>query len=136
MPLTDDQAYLISESFRAVLMRKDTAAELLYQRLFELDPNLRTLFKEDLRVQGQKFIQMIGTLVGAIYEPKSYQATLAQLTKRHAGYGVQPRDYAVMGEAFVWALERVLGDTFTPQARAAWEALYDDISRRIIDMGL
>lgn len=136
MPLDENQAYLISESFRSVLMHKDTAADLLYQRLFELDPKLRDLFKDDIRAQGQKFVHMLGTLVGAVYEPASYQETLEQLTQQHAGYGVQPNDYIVMGEAFVWALERVLGSSFTPETRAAWETLYADIAQRIVDNGL
>ncbi len=132
--MDEDQAYLISESFRSVLMRKDTAADLFYRRLFELDPNLRSLFKDDIHAQGQKFLHMMGTLVGAIYEPKSYAATLSELSERHAGYGIQPNDYVVMGEAFVWTLERVLGSSaFTPETRAAWEALYADIARRIVD---
>ena len=43
---------------------------------------------------------------------------------RHAGYGVNERDYETVGEALLWTLEQGLGQSFTPDIREAWAALY------------
>ena len=49
--------------------RGDTAAALFYQRLFELDPELRPLFPASLDEQGRKLMQMLGAAVGMLNKP-------------------------------------------------------------------
>jgi hemoglobin-like flavoprotein len=51
---------LVQESFSAVEPIAETAAALFYARLFELDPELRPLFKQDLHGQGKKLMHMLG----------------------------------------------------------------------------
>ena len=43
----------------------------------------------------------------------------------HAGYGVKPWDYNVVGAAFLWTLEQGLGGDFTDEVKSAWGAVYD-----------
>jgi hemoglobin-like flavoprotein len=46
------------------------------------------------------------------------------LGRRHAGYGVNKRDYETVGEALLWTLEQGLGPGFTPEIKEAWTTLY------------
>lgn len=43
----------------------------------------------------------------------------------HVAYGVQNRDYNVVGASLLWTLEKGLGDKFTDEVRNAWGALYE-----------
>jgi hemoglobin-like flavoprotein len=115
-------------------MREDVA-RLFYFRLFQLDPALRPLFKSDLVQQGQKLMAMLGTLISGLSRPEQVAPVLRDLGRRHAGYGVQDRDYATVGTALLWTLERGLGAAFTAEMRDAWIAAYFLVSRTMIDGG-
>lgn len=43
--MTPQQINLVKTSWREVLPIRDKAAELLYHKLFEMDPSLKRLFK-------------------------------------------------------------------------------------------
>jgi hypothetical protein len=49
--MTPEQIRHIRSSWAAVLPIAATAADLFYQRLFDLDPSLRALFPADLSAQ-------------------------------------------------------------------------------------
>ena len=61
--MTGEQINLVRDSFRRVLPAADSAAQLFYARLFELDPSLRVLFTGDMAEQGRKLMKMIGMVV-------------------------------------------------------------------------
>lgn len=118
------QKALVQTSFAQVRPISETAAALFYRRLFELDPTLRPLFKGDLNEQGRKLMDMLRMAVKGLDRPEALLPALAALGRRHAGYGVNERDYETVGEALLWTLEQGLGPSFTPEIREAWTALY------------
>ena len=120
-------------SFALVAPIADTAAALFYERLFELAPALRPLFISDLRSQGTRLMQMIGAAVRLLDRPDALLPVLAQLGARHAGYGVQPADYRVVGVALLDTLGKGLGDAFDAPTREAWAAMYALVSTTMIE---
>jgi len=63
-PLTLEQKTLVQESWEQVKPISETAAELFYGKLFELDPSLKPMFaNSDMKEQGKKLMLMIGTAV-------------------------------------------------------------------------
>lgn len=62
--MTPEQKTLVQETWRQVVPIADTAAALFYDRLFEIDPKLRGLFRQtDMREQRRKLMQVLGTAV-------------------------------------------------------------------------
>jgi hemoglobin-like flavoprotein len=118
------QKVLVQTSFAQVRPIAETAAALFYRRLFELDPTLRPLFKGDLKEQGRKLMDMLRMAVKGLDRPEALLPALAALGRRHAGYGVNKRDYETVGEALLWTLEQGLGPGFTPEIKEAWTTLY------------
>ena len=53
----------VQNSFNKVAPIAATAAELFYGRLFELDPELRPLFKGDMAKQGDKLMTTLAIAV-------------------------------------------------------------------------
>ena len=61
--MTPEQIVLTQTSFAQVLPIADAAASLFYNRLFELDPSLRPMFKTDMAEQGRKLMTMLNVVV-------------------------------------------------------------------------
>ena len=124
MKLSESQIKLVQTSFAKVEPIADKAAQLFYDRLFELDPNLRKLFKGDMKAQGKKLMSMIAAAVRGLNNLPSLVPVVQNLGRRHVGYGVKNKDYATVGQALIWTLEKGLGSAFTPEVKQAWIAVY------------
>jgi len=122
--LTSNDIALVRTSFTRVAAIQEAAADLFYDRLFAIAPNLRELFPADLRDQKRKLMQMIATAVGGLNHLDRIVPAVKALGARHSGYGVTAAHYAVVGEALLWTLERGLGEAFTPEVGAAWTKVY------------
>lgn len=115
---------LVRESWAKVLPISDKAAELFYGRLFELDGTLRFLFRAPVDVQGRLLMKALDGAVNGLDELDTVVPVLQELGTRHAGYGVVDSDYETVGEAFLWTLEKGLGEAFTQDVKAAWGDVY------------
>lgn len=122
--MTEEQRSLIRASFAQVAPNAEGVAAAFYGQLFELDPGLRPLFKGDMTAQGRKLMAMIATAVANLDRLEAVVPAVQQLGARHRGYGVKDADYDTVGNALLWALDRDLGDAFTPALREAWTACY------------
>ncbi len=122
--MTEHEIRLIEDSWAAVAPISGDAAALFYDRLFEIDPRVRSLFKGDMEQQGKKLMQMIGVAVAHLGRTEEIAPAVRALGQRHAGYGVQLQDYDTVGAALLWTLGKGLGAAFTPEVRAAWSKLY------------
>ena len=131
--MTPNQVQLVQSTLPQLVAMKEDVARLFYFRLFQLDPALRSLFKSDLGQQGQKLMAMLGTLISGLNRPEQVAPILRDLGRRHVGYGVQDRDYATVGTALLWTLERGLGAAFTTDMRDAWIATYFLVSRTMME---
>jgi len=96
--------------------------------LFELDPELKALFKHNLQEQSHKLMQMIGLAVALLDRPDMLVHAVDALGRRHSVYGVKARDYSTVGEALILTLDEGLGEAFTPEVKDAWVAVYELIS--------
>jgi hemoglobin-like flavoprotein len=123
--MTPEEKRLVQESFAEVQRISAEAARLFYQRLFELNPQLRALFKNDMEEQGRKLMHMIGLAVRGLDRPEELLPAVRALGARHAAYGVRDEDYETVGAALIWTLAAGLGPSFTPATKAAWLKVYD-----------
>jgi hemoglobin-like flavoprotein len=122
--MTTDQVTLVKSSFASISPAADAVANQFYARLFALDPALRALFQSDMREQGQKLMRMLATIVDQLDQPMLIVPEVVALGQRHAGYGVLAEHYAVVEQALFWALAQQLGEGWTEEVAAAWQAAY------------
>jgi len=122
------QKDLIQTTFALVVPIADKAAEIFYNKLFELDPNLKPLFKGDMKEQGKKLMTMIATAVKGLDKPASIIGAVEDLGKRHVGYGVKDAHYDTVGQALLYTLEVGLGSEWNSEVQEAWTTLYVDLS--------
>jgi len=122
--VTNEQIKLVQDSFRQVAPIAETAAQLFYARLFDLDPDLESLFKGNLSEQGRKLMQMLALAVNSLDRMEQILPAVRSLGTRHVAYGVRDKDYDTVGQALLWTLRKGLGEAFTPEVEAAWTNLY------------
>jgi hemoglobin-like flavoprotein len=122
--LTAAQKTLVQTSFATIVPIADDAAVLFYQRLFELDASLGSMFPADMFEQRKKLLQMLAAAVKGLDRLDQLVPVLENLGRRHSSYGVHDAHYETVGAALLWALEAGLGDAFTPEVKAAWTAVY------------
>lgn len=126
--MTPGKIALVRSSWQQVLPIKDTAAQLFYGQLFELDPSLRSLFKGDMVEQGRKLMAMINTAVVSLDQLGPILGAVQDLGRRHVAYGVTEAHYDTVGSALIWTLGEGLGEQFTPAVQAAWAEAYDTLA--------
>jgi hemoglobin-like flavoprotein len=131
--MTPDQVKAVQESFSEIQPISEQAAALFYGRLFEIAPALKPLFRGDMDEQGRKLMATLAAVVHGLSNLESILPAASALARRHVGYGVKAADYAPVGAALLWTLERGLGDAWTPELAAAWGAAYTTLSQFMIE---
>ena len=128
-----EQVELIRNSMILVHPIADQIARSFYARLFEVTPHLRKLFTGDMNRQGAMLMTSLELAVTNLDDPTSVLPAIEALGERHVSYGVKAEYYPLAKEAYLWALEKHLGDEFTTALKEAWaaafEALIQNMSR-------
>ncbi len=123
--MTPQQIDLVQTSFKKVVPIAGTAADLFYDRLFEIAPDVRPMFPQDMKEQKVKLMAMLGTAVTNLHRLDEILPAVKALGQRHKGYGVSDAHYAPVGAALLWTLEKGLGADFTAEVKAAWTETYN-----------
>jgi hemoglobin-like flavoprotein len=130
--MTPDQIKLVQESFARVAPISETAAELFYDRLFEIAPSVKAMFPPDMTEQRRKLMMMLAAVVNGLGNLSSILPAASAMAKRHVSYGTKPEHYPVVGSALLWTLEKGLGSAWTPELAEAWTAVYGTLSGYMI----
>ena len=127
--MTPAQIGLVRTTWEQVVPIADTAAQLFYGRLFELDPGVRRLFGHtNMAEQRRKLMQTLAVALAALDKLETLRPTLEGLGKRHVQYGVEDHHYDLVGAALLWTLERGLGAGYTRSVQDAWTMAYSTLA--------
>lgn len=80
--MTPEQVLLVKDSFRKVVRISGMAADLFYDRLFTVAPDVRSLFPDDLTEQKKKLIAMLATAVSNLHQLDQITLAVQDLGKR------------------------------------------------------
>ena len=127
-PISPRQRRLVQGSWELVVPISEQAAAIFYEKLFELDPALKPLFKSNIAEQGKKLMQMLAIAVKGLDRLEDIVPAVEQLGVRHVDYGVKDEDYETVAAALLFTLEKGLGETFTDEVKGAWIAVYTLLS--------
>ena len=122
--MSPDQIKCVQQSWEQVVPIAKQASEMFYQRLFQIAPHLKPLFKGDITEQGKKLTTLLTTVVRGLNNLEKLEMAVWQLGRRHQVYGVKSDDFAPVAEALLWTLAEGLGAKFTAQIKEAWVAAY------------
>jgi len=120
MAITLRQKMLVQNSFKKVEPIAEIAAGIFYSKLFEYAPEVKPLFKGNLKEQGKKLMTMLGMAVKGLDDLNKLVPVLQRLAEKHVDYGVKAEHFTPVGNALLFALKQGLGDEFTKETRQAW----------------
>jgi|SRR5580700_9816480 hemoglobin-like flavoprotein len=129
--MTPKQVALVQDSFAKVALTSEAAAMLFYDRLFEIAPQTRAMFPDDME-QRRKLMAMLAGVVKGLGNLEQVLPAASALAKRHVSYGTKAEHYPVVGAALLWTLEKGLGDDWTPEVADAWATAYGTLSGYMI----
>ncbi len=132
MTLSAGEIALIRDSFERLQPFVQDASELFYQRLFEIAPELRPLFRSDMTGQGMRFMTTLTVIVQHLDDPAALAPYLRRLAAGHAAYGVKAEHFKPMGEALIVTMRETLGAEFPEGAEQAWRAAYDLMAQEML----
>ena len=134
MKITQIQIRLVRRSFSLASTRAPQIAGLFFDRLFELDPQIRQLFQDvDMERHGKKVMRMLALIISTLDDEAALDPAMQAMGKRHAKYGVRAEHYETFCEALLWALERGLDKQFTPAMHEAWRTTLEIITEKAND---
>lgn len=132
-PVTSNEKYLVQETFALVEPIAEAAAEMFYNKLFELDPSLRDMFSGDMKAQGRKLMATLKVAVKGLDDLEKLVPVVQDLGRRHGDFGVKDAHYGTVAEALLWTLQEGLGDVFTPDVKNAWTTVYTVLADTMTD---
>ena len=99
--MTPEQVKLVQTSFEKVAPIAPQAADIFYDRLFEIAPEVKPLFLDDMSEQKAKLMSMLATAVTSLHEVEKIIPAVEDLGRRHVKYGVKAEHYQPVGEALI-----------------------------------
>lgn len=111
----------MAPDFKAIIIK-------FYERLFEVNPEYRKFFKNDMDAQADKFIHMLGLGVRGLDNEAELAPALKFLGRNHKVYGVKEEDYPAVRDALLYSIKDHLGDGFTEEMEQSWKDFYDYIA--------
>lgn len=127
------QIALMQENWRAVIAQQEAFGARFYERLFELAPEVKPLFKNDIHRQANMLVQALDLIVMSLDDLPGLMPIARTFALRHRDYGVKPLHYGLVGQALLLTLEEKLGAGFTGEARRAWSEAYAALSTAMIE---
>jgi hemoglobin-like flavoprotein len=130
--MTPEQIDLVRKSFDALWPFRRKLAAQFYGRFFELVPDARRLFTNDMDKQQLKLMDAIAAIVGALDQREMFQSIISHTGRKHAEFGVREADFVAFGDALLWGLQQQLGPEFSPELKQAWTELYDAVQAEMM----
>ncbi|MEV6208716.1 globin domain-containing protein [Kitasatospora sp. NPDC051914] len=130
---------LVKSTFASVESHGTEVTAWFYRHLFEHHPDVRPLFAEHMDEQQDRLFAALGTLVSQLEDTDALVGSLTALGRRHAAYGALPEHFPAVGASLIATLRHFAGDTWSPEAEAAWAAVYgivaDTMGRALAEAG-
>jgi hemoglobin-like flavoprotein len=124
-PMTSDTIHIVQDSWNRVAPFSGAAAAIFFDRLLELDPSFRRVFPDGRRPADiAEFNRLVTVAVRSLGRLENVVPAAADLGRRAARLGLGDAHYRAVAEAFMWSLERVLGNELTPCGRKAWSEAF------------
>jgi nitric oxide dioxygenase len=138
--MTPEQAKLVADSFAELESRLPQLGAEVYDRLFYVAPDTRSMFKGDMHDQHRKLVNVIVEFVKLRRRSQHFLPVtgssgsavvpgLNRLRSGHTAAGVKMEHYALMRKAILNSLGAMLGDKFDAKAADAWGAAFDMLAQ-------
>ncbi|MEL6945496.1 MAG: globin domain-containing protein [Bacteroidota bacterium] len=124
--MTQQEIRLVQESVEKILPQTREMGDLLYQRLFEIAPEVKSLFKTDIATQSRKLMSILVHIIANLDQLDKLSEEFKDLASKHHDYQITPEHYRFLKSAFLWTLEQKLSN-WSIDLENAWRVAYDTL---------
>ncbi|CAK7273268.1 hypothetical protein SEPCBS119000_005566 [Sporothrix epigloea] len=135
MSLTYKQSKLVQETLPALREHGEEIASMFYATMLEEHPELKNHFNTVNQANGRQpraLTSIIITFAANISHTSELIPKLERICHKHCSLGIQPDQYAIVGEYLIKAFKAVLGPAMTPEVQSAWMDAYCVLARMMI----
>jgi nitric oxide dioxygenase len=104
--MTPTQISVVQASWQKVDEKNHEVAEMFYQRLFELAPDLRQFYQADLQEYGTRLMRNLGNAVESLARLDSVLPMLQEFGQQRFERGIKDGHETAVRNAMLWALEQ------------------------------
>jgi methyl-accepting chemotaxis protein len=125
---------LLEESFALLAPQGEELAERFYARLFADYPEVEPLFANvsDFAAQQKKLLASLKLVVSNLRQPAVLQKALAEMGRRHQGYGVVAAHYPAVVNTLVAVMAEMAGDAWSEELASAWSLALRSVADMMI----
>lgn len=114
----------LEESFDIIAPKIPEIVDRMYSRLFELAPRVVPIFAGR---DASKQLRTVHVLRDSFDDLSALTPELEALGERHATWGVQQHDYAIMGTILLEAMAASVDPHWRSEYTTAWAALFQTV---------
>lgn len=114
----------LEESYDIIAPKIPEIVDRMYSRLFELAPRVVPIFAGR---DASKQVRTVHVLRDSFDDLSSLVPELEALGERHATWGVQQQDYAIMGPILLESMAASADPYWRSEYTAAWAALFQTV---------
>lgn len=126
--LSESEIEFLQESYAKLYDESGAFSRRFYENLFEIAPNARALFSNNIESQGRKFMEVLSIIILDLNDDKLIIPLIEAMGRRHVGYGTKPHHYQTVGDALVKTLNEAFNGQWSPKEKAIWVKLYTHIA--------
>ncbi len=113
---------VLKSSFEALAPQGEALVKAFYDRLFELYPKVKPMFKGTTQKQQEKkLLAALKLVVNTLGQPAKLKKALSELGKRHQDIGAVAAHYDAVAEVLLGVMEEFAGDLWTPEVADSWQ---------------
>ncbi|SFD09308.1 globin domain-containing protein [Tropicimonas isoalkanivorans] len=135
MPPSQQELARVKQSFEDLRPHHEPTSYDFYEELFARAPELRQLFRDDLKGQGMRFMNTLGLVLDDMTNPNGTTVDYAELGHLHTTLGVRQAHFEPMEDALMASLGKKLGNEFTADLEEAWRNAFRAFSKKLIEAG-
>ncbi|MEX1666531.1 globin domain-containing protein [Zhongshania arctica] len=130
--MTPKQITIVQAQLPTVKSIGKPFAKVFYARLFQLAPDLRTLFSEG-KHRDRQLIDTLCTTVNSLQNMDGLRVVAHNMGQRYSELGVSERHYDFFMQAMLETLGMALGDEFSGEVKAAWLNLLTTLKDTLLE---
>ncbi len=130
--MTPEKIKVVQDSYMRLKMAHRDPADIFYERLFDIAPEVRGLFPTDIEEQKMKFSMTLDSTMLNLKNLSILVPSIKALGQRHKDYGVTLDHFGPVKTALFWTLENILAEHFSKEVREAWLETYNTLEKTMM----
>jgi hemoglobin-like flavoprotein len=122
--LDHESIEIVRASVKELRGQEDVLAELFYEQLFAMVPEVRVLFPPDMGAQHVRLLEALLSTIDGLDDPEAMERRLVTLGADHFRRGVAEEQFLYVPHALVRAVRELQQGDWSSSLSSAWIGLY------------